>query len=44
VADVGDHGGATNLFAVFGAEYTDPGVDGEGSLTGTAEVILRPGG
>jgi cytochrome c len=44
VADVGDHGGATNLFAVFGAEYEDPGVDGEGSLTGTAEVILRPGG
>jgi cytochrome c len=41
-ADVGDHGGATNLFAVFGAEYEDPGVDGEGSLTGTAEVVLRP--
>jgi cytochrome c len=44
VDDIGDHGGATNLFAVFGAEYEDPGVNGEGSLTGTAEVILRPGG
>jgi cytochrome c len=37
------HGGATNLFAVFGASYEDPGVGGQGSLTGTAEVILRPG-
>jgi cytochrome c len=43
-ADVGDHGGETNLFAVFGAEYEDEGVDGQGSLTGTAEVVLRPGG
>jgi cytochrome c len=36
------HGGATNLFAVFGASYEDEGVGGEGSLTGTAEVVLRP--
>jgi cytochrome c len=38
------HGGATNLFAVFGASYEDPGFDGrgEGRLTGTTEVILRP--
>jgi cytochrome c len=41
-ADVGDHGGETNLFAVFGAEYEDDGVNGEGQLTGTDEVILRP--
>jgi cytochrome c len=41
-ASVGDHGGQTNLFAVFGAEYRDPGVNGEGRLTGTTEVVLRP--
>jgi cytochrome c len=39
------HGGATNLSAVFGATYTDPGFDGErGQLTGEAEVVLTPGG
>jgi hypothetical protein len=41
-ATVGDHGGETNLFAVFGAEYEDDGVNGEGQLTGTDEVVLRP--
>jgi hypothetical protein len=41
-ADVGDHGGEANLFAVFGAEYEDDGVNGEGQLTGTDEVVLRP--
>ena len=44
VAQIGDHGGETNLFAVFGAEYEDDGFEGEGSLTGTAEVVLQPAG
>jgi cytochrome c len=31
-----------NLFGVFVAEYTDPGVDGLPPLTGSAEVVLTP--
>jgi cytochrome c len=40
--NAGDHEGLPGIFAVLGAEYEDPGVDGEGSLTGTAEVVLNP--
>lgn len=33
-----------NLFGVFVAEYTDPGVDGVPPLTGSDEVVLEPTG
>ena len=40
------HGNEDNLRAVFAASYTDlgPNGDGEGALTGNAEVVLTPGG
>ena len=38
------HAGASNLSAVFGASYTDPGGDGQPGLTGTAQVRLEPPG
>jgi cytochrome c len=41
-ATAGDHAGQPNIFAVFGASYEDEGIDGQGQLTGSAEVILRP--
>jgi cytochrome c len=40
--DAGDHTGLPNIFAVFGAEYTDPGINGQGQLTGTAQVVFHP--
>jgi cytochrome c len=36
------HGTGDNLSAVFVAEYTDPGVDGDGQLTDSDEVVLVP--
>jgi PKD repeat protein len=44
VATAGDHAGLPNIRAVFAASYTDPGTgsDGEGALTGNAEVTLTP--
>jgi PKD repeat protein len=38
------HAGASNLSAVFGASYTDPGGDGQPGLTGTVQVRLEPPG
>ena len=45
VTSAGGHDPATqNLRAVFAASYTDPGTgaDGEGALTGNAEIALTP--
>jgi cytochrome c len=45
VTSAGGHDPATqNLRAVFAASYSDPGTgpDGEGALTGNAEVVLTP--
>jgi cytochrome c len=42
--NAGDHAGLPNITAVIGAEYTDPGIGGQGQLTGTAQVILHPTG
>jgi cytochrome c len=36
------HGGEDNLRAVFVAEYTDPGIDGDGQLTDSDQVVLVP--
>lgn len=40
--DPGDHDPGGNLYGVFNASYTDPGVDGLPPLTGSAEVVLQP--
>jgi hypothetical protein len=46
LATAGDHAGLPGIRAVFAASYTDPGTgeDGEGALTGNAEVTLEPTG
>jgi cytochrome c len=38
------HGSGDNLSAVFVAEYTDPGVNGDGQLSASDEVVLTPSG
>ncbi len=38
------HEGAPNLRAVFAASYTDAPEEGAPPLTGTAQVVLTPGG
>jgi len=44
ILNAGDHAGLPNITAIIGAEYTDPGFEGQGQgrLTGTAQVILHP--